>query len=523
MGNSTLPRRRGIVFATLTALLAIAAIPLVAQPASAVDGTIQGLVKDADGTPHSGGSVTRYEDIGGVWAFDDEVPVGADGTYAMTVSPGDYRLKFSPDDGVHAEVFNGKAAVLDDAPVIEVASGGSVTRNMKLAVGGVIKGRLLDEDGDPIPDSIVATTYKTYTGLTGVSVRTDAEGRFTLRALAPTPTVLRSFDPTRAFATVYSGNGFVFTDAKQLKPKPGETIKKVELVAPRGATVSGNVLTEANTSIDGDVSAYIQNKSGDWEWVLLSNDLLEGGSYSMAGLPPAPVVLQFHTRVAGYRSTSYYGDRVLPQNAALVNLHRGDSVTANGTFFTINGAVTAGTVTITGEPRVGETLTAVLGAGWSPPDIEIDYMWNDGAGPGGGNPLPGANDATYKLRASDLGTSVGVWVGGVRVDLSYDEAYASLAPAVVEPGIIQPAPVPRIGGKAKVGKTLTAKPGDWMKGVELSYRWFANGTKISGEKKAKLKLTGAQRGKKITLRVKAEKNGYEPRSKQSDPTSKVTK
>lgn len=515
MGNSTLPRRRGIAFATLTALLAVAAIPLVAQPASAEDGTIQGLVKDADGDPHSGGVVIRYEDVAGMWAWDANVPIGPDGTYAMAVSPGDYRLLFSPGDGVHAQVFNGKAVVLDDAPVIEVASGASVTRNMKLAVGGVIKGRLLDEEGDPIPGSSVGTMYKTETGLATFGASTDAEGRFTLPALAPTPTVLYSFDAALAHATVYSGNGFVPTDAKQLKPKPGETIKNVELVAPLGATVSGVVRTEAFTNIAGSVSAYIQDESGDW--VYLNTDPLEWGSYSIAGLPPVPILLRFYTSVADYRSSFYFDNRVLQQNATLLELIPGASVIANGTFFTIDGAVTAGTVTITGVPRVGETLTAVLGAGWSP-DIEVTYAWNDGEG----NAIPGADDATYKLRASDLGTSVGVWVGGVRVDLSYTEVGEYLAPAVVEPGIIQPAPVPRISGKAKVGKTLTAKPGDWMNGVDLSYRWFANGTKISGEKKAKLKLTGAQRGKKITLSVLAEKNGYEPRSKASDPTSKVS-
>ena len=63
---------------------------------------------------------------------------------------------------------------------------------------------------------------------------------------------------------------------------------------------------------------------------------------------------------------------------------------------------------------------------------------------------------------------------------------------------------PTIAGRPVVGRRLTAKAGTWTPaGVTYAYQWFAGGKAIKGATTAKLKLTKAQRGKKITVQVTA--------------------
>mgnify|MGYP003704356425 CR=1 FL=1 len=47
---------------------------------------------------------------------------------------------------------------------------------------------------------------------------------------------------------------------------------------------------------------------------------------------------------------------------------------------------------------------------------------------------------------------------------------------------------PKISGTAKVGSTLTAKPGTWTSKTTFSYQWYANGKAISKATKVTYKI-----------------------------------
>ncbi|MDF1488876.1 hypothetical protein [Tessaracoccus caeni] len=84
-------------------------------------------------------------------------------------------------------------------------------------------------------------------------------------------------------------------------------------------------------------------------------------------------------------------------------------------------------------------------------------------------------------------------------------------------------PTPKISGTAKVGKTLTAKPGTWKpSGVKLGYQWYRDGKKISGATKSTYKVSKSDKGKRITVKVTGSKSGYISVTKTSGKTSKVT-
>jgi hypothetical protein len=71
-----------------------------------------------------------------------------------------------------------------------------------------------------------------------------------------------------------------------------------------------------------------------------------------------------------------------------------------------------------------------------------------------------------------------------------------------------------VSGTKKVGKTLTAKATPWLAGsypttrATMSFQWLRNGAAISGATRSTYKLTGADRGKKISVRATARRYGY---------------
>jgi surface antigen len=68
---------------------------------------------------------------------------------------------------------------------------------------------------------------------------------------------------------------------------------------------------------------------------------------------------------------------------------------------------------------------------------------------------------------------------------------------------------PTVSGSPKVGATLTASTGAWTpSGVSYKYQWRADGVNIAKATRPTLKLTTAQQGKKIAIRLTAVKVGY---------------
>ncbi|MDF1488204.1 alkaline phosphatase [Tessaracoccus caeni] len=74
---------------------------------------------------------------------------------------------------------------------------------------------------------------------------------------------------------------------------------------------------------------------------------------------------------------------------------------------------------------------------------------------------------------------------------------------------------PTISGTATVGKTLKAAVKSWKPGAAYSFKWLRNGKTISGATGTTYKLTTADVGKKISVKVTGSKAGYKSVSKTS--------
>ncbi|MFT3887829.1 MAG: hypothetical protein QM713_06670 [Arachnia sp.] len=171
--------------------------------------------------------------------------------------------------------------------------------------------------------------------------------------------------------------------------------------------------------------------------------------------------------------------------------------------------------TITGTAKVGKKLTAKAGT-WKPAPVKLAYQWLRN-----GKAIKGATKATYTLTASDRGTRVSVKVTGSKAGYA-TASKTSSATGKVAAGTLTATPKPTISGTAKVGKKLTAKAKAWKPApVKLSYQWLRNGKAIKGATKATYTLAKADRGARITVRVKGSKAGYTTVSKTSSASSRV--
>ena len=168
-----------------------------------------------------------------------------------------------------------------------------------------------------------------------------------------------------------------------------------------------------------------------------------------------------------------------------------------------SGAVAAGDLasapvpTVIGTPRVDQELRADPGT-WDA-GTAFDYRWTrDGV------PIAGATGTTYRATAADLGRSLAVVVTGSKAGYSSLSRSSAGSVVVAATQVLQPKPV--IGGKARVGRSLRARPGTHDAGVTITYLW-RSGSRTVGTGRT-LVLRTKLVGTRIRLTTTATKPGW---------------
>ena len=174
--------------------------------------------------------------------------------------------------------------------------------------------------------------------------------------------------------------------------------------------------------------------------------------------------------------------------------------------------IEAGTLTLTATPtvsgtfKVGQTLTATPGT-WDE-GVNLTYQWlRDGAA------ITGANKDSFLLSTGDSGKQLSVEVTGTKT--GYATVKKTSTAIKIEAGTLTLTPTPTVSGTFKVGQTLTATPGTWDEGVNLTYQWSRDGLSITSATKTTYTITLEDFGKNITFTVNGTKPGYVTVSKES--------
>lgn len=128
-------------------------------------------------------------------------------------------------------------------------------------------------------------------------------------------------------------------------------------------------------------------------------------------------------------------------------------------------------------------------------------------------------------RANILGNYTHIGIG---IKNGYStQVFGKYVPApkpVRPPKKLTAAPTPTISGTAKVGATLTANASTWKPAtVQISYGWLKAGKAIKGATNRTYKLTAADAGASITVKVTGKKSGYTTVTKTSAPKTVAKK
>ena len=164
----------------------------------------------------------------------------------------------------------------------------------------------------------------------------------------------------------------------------------------------------------------------------------------------------------------------------------------------------AGEPTISGTPRVEQTLTADTSSitdedGLT--NVSYSYQWM-----AGGSDIAGATGSTYTLTYSEQGQTIQVRVTFTD-DADNEETLTSIATVAVAAAPNREATgQPAIGGTPQVGETLTADTAgitdaDGLTNVSYEYQWLASGTDIGGATGSSYVLTSSEQGQTIQVRV----------------------
>jgi hypothetical protein len=267
-----------------------------------------------------------------------------------------------------------------------------------------------------------------------------------------------------------------------------------------GAKVTGSTnVGKTLTASRGFTGPWDQSVTYQW---LRNGKTITGATASTYALTATDEGTRISARVTG-RNTKGLG----PAGGTRVTFTSPQTSPINpGTFSSAPKPVVRGTA------KVGSKLTAIPGT-WKP-TATLSYRWYRGS-----TPITNATKSAYSVTSADLGKTLAVKVTAKKAGY-VSTTIASTKTAKVVAGTLTAA-TPKISGTAKVGKTLTAKPGTWTAGTKLTYQWYSGGTKISGATKPAYTLKSAQKGKWVKVKVTGKKTGYATVTKTSSATAKV--
>ncbi|MFT4281802.1 hypothetical protein [Microbacterium sp.] len=335
--------------------------------------------------------------------------------------------------------------------------------------------------------SATALQYRVVATGGGASTTSSAA---TVTVDVPTPTVAvsKTTGLSAAGETVtVSGTGFLPNAPATSGSRP-----------PLAGQFTGAYIAFASRNADGTGLANYTNGLSEYTtWAVRAENLAAIGGSGAIIAPDGTFEVQIRAEDLPLDEGKQWGIRTYAAGGA--------NYPAFATFTPLEFAVAAGTASIPASATVGAALTAETG-GW-PAGATLTYQWlRHGA------PISGATSPSYTPAASDAGAALSVRVSGAvpgYTTTSVTSNTVTVAAATLS------AAVPTLTGTAKVGATLTAKPGTWTAGTKLTYQWLRGGSAISGATKSTYTAVAADRGKNLTVRVTGSKAGYTTVSKTS--------
>ncbi len=471
-------------------------------------GSVNANPRPAGGTAWPSAGYVPFEVMptSGRWSYS--APVGFDAaTVAMTKNGSPWSVQVTTRGGVYGDpalvwqsstITAPAVGAVDTYEVtIDGVTGGRVNYQVKVFRAAVARVGSVTLAGDPtVGATLTATAHAPQPADATVSYAWYADGVKVAsgRTYRVAPTDVGKRLVAKATASASGDWASSTTSSDAVIAKPGD-------LRPTGVRIDGKpVVGETLRFVEGSWSVPT---TFERRW-LRNGDAIAGAVGAQYRLVDADLGATIKLRVTG-TAPGY--------NSATVTTAGLGPVTAPtrppSEFATVP------TPTIAGPAQVGKTLTAAPGT-WSPSPSTLSYRWYRD-----GKAIAGATGGSYLVAPPARGGVLTVRVTAARDGYVTTTSKPSKATEKVRAGTIT-AVKPKISGAARVKRVLTAVPGGWKPAATtFSYQWYRNGSKITGATKMKYRLTSADKGKKVSVRVTGRATGYTTKVVTSRATAKV--
>jgi Leucine-rich repeat (LRR) protein/protocatechuate 3,4-dioxygenase beta subunit len=288
-------------------------------------GTVSGRVTDEQGNGIVGVDVQLKDLTGYTYS---QANTGVDGYYtAQGAAPGENRVYFNGTTAGNyiPEFYNNKNGWQPFSSDIITVTAGQVTENIdaQLTTGGMVTGRVTDDQGNGIPGVGVSIQDSTGCGISWAN--TDADGYYTASAI-PTGNYRVYFDGTGAgnyIPEFYNNkNSWEPQTADTISVTVGQTTTGINAQLDAGGTITGRVTDGSGNGING---VSVQIKRND-NYTIIWTGTDSSGNYMARGVPGGNWKVFFQTSAYTNYICEFYNDKMAVENADLVNVTPGQTV-----------------------------------------------------------------------------------------------------------------------------------------------------------------------------------------------------
>ena len=471
--------------------------------------TVSGTVRDGNGDPVAG--VTVFRNLGGM--YRSAPPTDALGHFSF----GYHR------PGTTTFSVNATDTLAGAQVTMSVPTSGHLDVDLTMSLPSHISGALTEAGSGRAVHYLQVSAIGVGGGAAGAYTYayTDATGHYDIGGLHSGDYVLRYNDYDHGFPTSYNGGGSDQGAAPHLVTVAGGTLVHDEALVPRpdprsspftlagtvrDATALGIAGLEVTARSGADVLTTTTDRSGRWAFDA------PPGEYTIRAANSSWLDLNEDFTVPWF--PEYYPDAW-------------DASDATTVIVPVAGQVDNLDVELV---RAARLTTTVFGPGGSQ-DLSAGYRVYAPDGTEAVDHVPATYEGnrvsillrpgTWKVLVTGWSPSstnatrlLPQWYGGSGATITSATPVSVVAGDEIDGGVLTlPAKLatttpPKLKGKAKVGKSLTATKGVWnlMTGTTFTFTW-SRGGKVIGHKSAHT-VTAADRGKKLTVKVRASNGDF---------------
>lgn len=273
----------------------------------------------------------------------------------------------------------------------------------------------------------------------------------------------------------------------------------VTAAASSPVALASQTAPDASVSGAAAVGSTLLANAGSWpsgtrltfQW--LRDGIEVPGAVSSAYLlGDADLGKRIRVRVTGFREG--YADAIALSDATAA-VRAGDGSEEGPE---VPETVARGTVKVVGTAAVGKKLS-MSSSGWQAGTVLVSRWYRDGViipGATGTSYTPGKGDLKHRISARVIASKPGL--------VSVEVASAETGPVRV--GTLPSIAKPKISGKVKAGRTVSAKLGKIPAGARVGVTWLINGKAVKNAKTYRVASRDAR--KRLSVRVTVSKPGY---------------